>query len=153
VFPSFKLWVGTVVVGLFLHLYAANVAVNKAVDAVHKEYQLHILKEKKKILEISSSNYMKTIEDLNVKNQKLQSLSTRRQSVINSLLNRQVRPEDAASATVAQVGESCTGKELFREDAEFLTREAARADKTVIERDFYYQKYEDARIMLELLKE
>lgn len=40
---------------------------------------------------------------------------------------------------------SCTGAQLYREDAEFLTREAARAEGVLIERDYYYDQYESIR--------
>jgi len=42
-------------------------------------------------------------------------------------------------------GETCTARELYREDAEFLTGEAARAESVLIERDYYYERYESAR--------
>ena len=36
-----------------------------------------------------------------------------------------------------------------KEDAEFLTREAARADRVTEERNYYYDRYEDARRLLQ----
>jgi len=42
-------------------------------------------------------------------------------------------------------GETCTARELYKEDAEFLTGEAARAESVLIERDYYYERYESAR--------
>ena len=45
----------------------------------------------------------------------------------------------------------CTGRELYKEDGEFLTREAARAERVLAERNYYSQRYEEARLMLERL--
>lgn len=42
-------------------------------------------------------------------------------------------------------GETCTARELYREDAEFLTGEAARAESVLVERDYYYNQYENIR--------
>jgi len=46
---------------------------------------------------------------------------------INSLRLRATRAEQAA-ANASNTGPTCTGRELSREDAEFLTGEAARAE-------------------------
>lgn len=35
--------------------------------------------------------------------------------------------------------------EFYREDGEFLAREAARAERVLKERDFYYERYEETR--------
>ena len=69
-------------------------------------------------------------------------------SLLDSLRNRKTRPTQTGPSTTPQVGGSCTGAQLYREDAEFLAGEAARADKLTIERDFYYERYERARLLL-----
>ena len=65
------------------------------------------------------------------------------QSLVNSLHNRQDRPSNLPSNPNSP--STCTGAELYREDAEFLAREAARADQAVIDRDYYYEQYESVR--------
>ena len=69
-------------------------------------------------------------------------------SLLDSLRKRQNRPAQTRSSTTTEVTGTCTGAELYREDAEFLAGEAARADKVTIERDYYYERYEDARNLL-----
>lgn len=65
------------------------------------------------------------------------------QSLINSLRNRTQRPSNLPSNPSAE--QTCTGAQLYREDAEFLAGEAARADEVTIERDYYYGQYESVR--------
>ena len=61
-------------------------------------------------------------------------LSAARDAALRELRNRDERPavgsDAAAAADPAGAGPaaSCTGAQLFRQDAEFLVREAARAD-------------------------
>ena len=65
------------------------------------------------------------------------------QSIVNSLRNRQERPSNLPSNSNAP--STCTGAQLYRQDAEFLAREAARADQAIIDRDYYYEQYESVR--------
>lgn len=80
------------------------------------------------------------------KNEKLKSINDKLSSTIVSLQQRPTRPTSPAPITT--VVQACTGRELFREDGEFLAREAALADQVVVERDFYYDQYERARAIL-----
>jgi hypothetical protein len=60
----------------------------------------------------------------------------------NRLLNsRPTRPNVLPPSS----GSSCTGRELYREDGQFLRGEAARAEALIIERDYYYNLYEETR--------
>lgn len=68
------------------------------------------------------------------------------QSLVNSLRNRKDRPNNLPSNP--ETGSTCTGAQLYREDAEFLAGEAARADKAIIDRDYYYGQYESIRSLL-----
>lgn len=69
---------------------------------------------------------------------------------INELRNeRAKRPTPKANTPIAPIIGTCTGRELYAEDGEFLTREAARADKVVVERNYYYTQYENARKVLD----
>lgn len=74
---------------------------------------------------------------------------------LRSNLNRTLRLLDSRpsrSSPAPQAASSCTGAELYREDGEFLAREAARAEKVRVERDYWYNQYEAARILLEKAK-
>ena len=76
-----------------------------------------------------------------------------RDAALDSLRKRPTRAEAlvSASASPTSAPQACTGSELPREDAEFLTGEAANAALIATERDFYYERYEQSRIRLETL--
>ncbi len=84
------------------------------------------------------------------KDEKIRNIDVALSNALDRVRNRPERPE--AGATAPEAGSACTGAELFREDGEFLTREAARADKILEERNFYYNSYERARKQLEALQ-
>lgn len=67
-------------------------------------------------------------------------------ALVNSLRQRAARPAGHTSNTQAVA--SCDGTQLYREDAEFLAGEAARADQAIIDRDYYYGQYESVRKLL-----
>lgn len=131
------------------HYMDKKAAVDKAVVStqvsMNKEYQkrlddaANIAREKENKISSDGLKIQKNKDD------KIKQLNSDLQLALDVLRNR---PERAsASDTSDNPGDSkaCTGRELFREDAQFLTREAARADEVVIERDFYYDKYEALR--------
>jgi hypothetical protein len=61
----------------------------------------------------------KAIADINARNERL----------VDSLRERPNRPDPSMPAASRPSSSGATGAELYREDAEFLAREAARADK------------------------
>lgn len=67
---------------------------------------------------------------------KLNSINSKYVALSNSLRSRPSR-----ESSVAQPASSCTGRELYREDGEFLAREAARAQRVLEERNYYYEQY------------
>lgn len=69
----------------------------------------------------------------------------------NALSELRKRPSRPSVITITETREVCTGAQLYREDAEFLAREAARAERIRIERDDLYDKYEEVRERLERL--
>lgn len=87
---------------------------------------------------------------LKEKDVKISSIERNLRSDIERLRNREVRPN---VVTITETRETCTGTGLYREDAEFLTREAARAEKVLTERNYYWQQYENARLELEKLND
>lgn len=58
---------------------------------------------------------------------------------LNRMLNTRPSREDNSPTPGSEP--SCTGSQLYREDGEFLAGEAARAEKLIEDRDFYYQVY------------
>ena len=134
------------------HFYLQNNAVDSAVKKVEDSYKLKLEKAEQKAIIETANIYRNTIEELNTKNENLNNIASEYKLAIDGLRNRKARPSETVYTTVTEVRETCTGSQLFREDAEFLTGEAARAEAIVVERDFYYQRYEDARLMLEELR-
>lgn len=82
---------------------------------------------------------------LEAKNDKIQRLNAHTERLLTSLRERPVRPDPTI---YTEAGGSCTGRELYREDGEFLTREAARAERILEERNYYFAQYEALRKQL-----
>lgn len=77
------------------------------------------------------------------KNREIAALHHRVAGLLDQLRSRPERP--AGSGTAAgnpAPGQACTGAELYRPDAEFLVREAARAQRILAERDACHDKYD-----------
>lgn len=133
-----------------------------ALWAFHEYDKAQAVKEVGKQAEKASKDYkertervQKTLDAshrlaLKEKDVKITSIERNLRSDIERLRNREVRPN---VVTITETRETCTGTGLYREDAEFLTREAARAEKVRIERDYYWQQYENARLELEKLND
>ncbi len=130
---------------LGLHYYDKYQAVQAVKDEyVQKSKEIHTKTERAtQALEASSR------KDKEEKDAKIKSINDKLNTALISLRNRPVRTKYRELAGPIQ---ACTGRELFREDGEFLTREAARGDRVIVERDYYYQEYEKARLKLEELK-
>ena len=81
------------------------------------------------------------------------SIERQRDAALDSLRKRPTRAQAivSASANPPSSPQACIGSELPREDAEFLTGEAASAALIAKERDFYYERYEQSRLRLEAL--
>lgn len=85
------------------------------------------------------------------KNEILKSNNDRLAALVDSLRKRPSRQSGSAGSKAPGSGKTCTGAELSREDAEFLAREAARADRILEERNYHYDNYERSRKDLEKL--
>ena len=85
------------------------------------------------------------------KTREIRHLSAARDAALRELRHRDERPTDgghaAAASSPAGAGPaaSCTGLELYRPDAEFLVREAARADEVQAHLSECRAAYESAR--------
>ena len=88
------------------------------------------------------------------KTREIRHLSAARDAALRELRNRDERPavgSDAAAADPAGAGPaaSCTGAQLFRQDADFLVWEAARADEVRAHLSECRAAYESAREVTE----
>lgn len=137
-----------------LHEWDKRVAVHKAEEVVilrltnqYDKKLLEAIGEAQLTRDVIEAQSQKTIEE---KDDKINSVNSKLAAALNSLHNRPTRSEQHSSNQEAPA--SCTGRELSREDAEFLTREAARANQVVVERDYFYNEYEIVRKNLDELR-
>jgi len=81
------------------------------------------------------------------KDAEIRNINARATALANSLRDRQARPAQTSTVpSSAGVGQSaCTGKELYREDGEFLVRIAREADELRAALDQCYKQYNAAR--------
>ncbi len=143
------------VMGAFIVAFLAFHFVDKhnAVKASRIEYTIElnkaVEKEKDKRIKLEKELNEKHTIALKQKDDKIQSIDAELSVALKRLSNRPTRPISMPSPTTTTVVQSCTGRELYKEDGQFLAREAARAEKVIAERDYYYNQYENARKELE----
>jgi len=76
------------------------------------------------------------------KNEQIKSISNQ---LDRALVELRKRPARMPVPDVTRSGQGSTGSSLYREDAEFLIREAARADEVVAQLQYCYRMYDAAR--------
>jgi hypothetical protein len=81
------------------------------------------------------------------KDAEIKNINARATALVNSLRDRQTRPtETSTMPSVAGAGPTaCTGKELYREDGEFLVRLSREADELAAALNQCYKQYNAAR--------
>ena len=81
------------------------------------------------------------------KDAEIRNINARANALSNSLQQRQTRPSETGSlsSTTSTRPASCSGKELFREDGEFLVRVAREADELRSALKQCYTQYEALR--------
>lgn len=143
--------IGLIIVLIGMHVYDKQSGITKAVQEVHQSYtvasQQIALKAKEEHARLLTEQW----KEQERRDEKIKSLSVKLAAANRLLNSRTERPKDGGESPV--VTTSCTGRELYREDGEFLIREAARADKVIIERDYYYEQYENARKMIKRIND
>jgi hypothetical protein len=150
-----KLIIAGLVSSLLLIVYAAHWidkrnAVNRAVAEAREEM---VAAYTKKLLEASEAArereaYMIASADKMRKDKdaRIAALSTHRDSLIVSLQQRPQRtPSPSQAAQCPCDGQAASGADLSRQDAEFLVREAARADGLREALDACYKQYDAVR--------
>lgn len=138
------------------HVYLKNVAVKEAIIAttakLNKEYQTKLDASVVAAAAVSNKLQLDLNKDNANKDVKIKNLTASLNSAVNSLSKRPKRQPPSVTPNPTSPSSSCTGANLYAEDGGFLAGEAARADKALIDRDFYYNQYEKARSELESLK-
>lgn len=143
--------IALVIAAVFLtHKAAVHRAVKKAVaetqEQMSAEYTKKLLeaselaREREQVMMASADKLRKD------KDAQIASLNTRLGAALSSLSERPQRTPSASKDTPAPCNCSgATGANLSREDAEFLVREAARADKLRSALDQCYKQYDSVR--------
>lgn len=133
------------------HVYFEKKAVNSAVTVttttIEKQYQDKLIAADKKAAAATASLALFKSQADQDKANAVKDLNTKLSDALSQLQNRPTRSDltSSVASAVARAKSSCTGSQLYRDDAEFLTRFANDADKVVIDRDYYYGQYENAR--------
>jgi hypothetical protein len=139
----------------FTHLASLNHAVKLNTQVVetrmNKDYQVKLDKAVKDAIASTKAMQIKADELKAKANEELKAINATLSADIKRLQYRINRPSPEVIAKSAESGITCTAAQLYREDAEFLTREAARADGVIIERNYYYDRYVAAQRALDSL--
>ena len=157
-FFNTRLWaiaaLGLLMAGLWLaHLASVKSAINTTTASVTakltKEYQASL---DKAVLNASKKTKELQAAADKIKETKYENIQKRNTALVADIVSLQQRVKRPASpidtGNNPNSGNTCTAAQLYREDAEFLTREAARAESVLIERDYYYERYESIRKQL-----
>ncbi len=143
-------WIKIGIAGVLLGALATYhyTALEAAREEVRTEYSQKLLNEQNKALEKQGEIVLQAIKIEQDKNEEIVRINAYAASLLSSLQNRPSRSDSPAASPVES---SCTGRELYKEDGEFLVREAARADTILAERNYWFEQYENARIKLKEL--
>jgi len=134
----------------YLHYTEKTKAVNFARQEIISQYERALENQRETSRRSENEIFQSTINRINEKDEKIKDLSIERDNLVASLHERERRSNNS---NVARDTKTCTGAELYREDAEFLARESARADRILEERNFWYSQYESVRQILDNLRE
>ena len=136
-----------------------KIEVNKAVTKATSEIELNLSKENFRLKERSLDAQIALQESFdNIqkdKDAKIKNLNARVASLSRSLQERPSRPESSGISNNSRVEETkqgATGAQLYREDGEFLAREAARAELIKEELLGCYKSYDAAKEALDRYK-
>ena len=129
-----------------VHKTLVHRAVTYAEQAIRNAHNEQLLKASELSREreqtmLSSANKLRKEKD-----DRLQVVSRRLDAALDGLRQRPSRPTEAAPDACTCQGAS--GSQLSREDAEFLSREAARADRLRSSLEQCYQQYDEVRTVL-----
>lgn len=143
-----------VIIAVILGLYGSHTYfVHKAVNAKEQELRAEFRQQMLESIEDATITEDRLRISLNTKIQerdKQIANITAEHARLNRMLNTRPSREDSSKTPGSEP--SCTGSKLYREDGEFLTGEAARAEKLIEDRDFYYQVYLQTKNELEELR-
>ena len=114
-------------------------------EAKHNREVFQLAEKTKAIQNTIETSY---VIERNKKDEEIRNLNARLNTALIGLRNRPIR-ESVATSGPSLSPQGCDGTKLFREDAEFLTREAARADEIRIAYNELYADYINIKKALE----
>ena len=145
-----------VLVSLFAY---HKVLVHEAITEAVAEVELNISKENFKLKERSLNAQIELQQSFdNIqkdKDAKIKNLNARVASLTRSLQERPSRPESSGvpdNSRIEETPKGATGAQLYRQDGEFLAREAARAELIKEELLGCYKSYDAAKEALDRYK-
>lgn len=130
-----------------LHIYDKEKGIESAKTSLIAEYNKKLLSASQAALTKQTQMQQEANKGQEQKDAKIKDIDARLSVALNELRKRPKRTENNPQSSTAS--EACTGASLYSEDGEFLEREAARADRILTERDFYYEQYESVRRRME----
>lgn len=130
-----------------LHTYDKYKAVQSAETSLQLKYEKRLSDAATAARNKEQQMQKDADANLEKKNEEIQDIDRKLNTALNELRKRPKRPANPTKDST--VAEACTGTKLYGEDAEFLAREAARADRILTERDYYYDQYESVRRRME----
>lgn len=130
-----------------LHLYLKDRAVTQAKTELVTQYEKKLLDAVIQSKQAETDLQEKARQHDNAKEAHIRALDSKLNNALSELRKRPKRPANSSKDTGDK--QACTARELYREDAEFLTRESARAESVLVERDYYYNQYESVRRRLD----
>lgn len=125
------------------HRWVVYNAVSKAEAAQVVVWEKKVFEAEKKAAKTEDELRLNAVQAKKDKDAEIARINNELAVANQRLLERPKRPQDYSPSS--PVGNSCTGRELYQEDGLFLRGEAARAEALIAERDYYFQRYEDAR--------
>lgn len=143
----------------FWHKVQVSSAVEIALAAQEMTFKEQLLVEQQKVQELTSKTNLEIKQAVDQaekeKQDEILGIKSKYNSIIAGLRERNSRKDTGSSTGSGSNSEStarCTGKELYREDAEFLLGEATRADEIRIALKACYKQYDAVKISTDKLR-
>lgn len=137
------------------HKAEVRVAVKETVAQIESQAAKENFKLKERSLDSQIALQQKADDIQKEKDAKIKTLTGRVAALTRSLSDRPNRPEASGISVNPGTQESqsgATGAQLYRQDGEFLTREAARAEEIKEELLACYKSYDAAKAALDKFK-
>ena len=131
-------------IGLWINIGMAVIAISGIAYGKYESYKLDAYKvAQTKIVQEKQQEYQ--VQSDQIRRNKDAQIEAINSQYVNAISELRKRSSRSQSATVGQTSTGTTGATLFAEDAEFLIREATRADKIRIALEACYKQYDSIK--------